>query len=112
MIKINNKSDRVLVTHNIDWADEISFQDSLPMFVRQQEDICERAKLAFAKYKTCTQHVGTNQEIEYSSYENWLSTYTVKEITVRDYNTLKRFKGYLTNYKFFIPEYYEEDPDR
>ena len=35
MIKINNKSDRVLVTHNIDWADEISFQDSLPMFVRQ-----------------------------------------------------------------------------
>jgi hypothetical protein len=65
----------------------------------------------FAKYKLCTQYVGTNQDINYTSYEEWFNCYTVIELTNAEYKILNKFKKVLNEYKFFIPEYYDEVDD-
>jgi hypothetical protein len=109
MAEENNK--RILITYNTNWADEMDIQASILSTLKEWNEICEEAKLAFAKYKKCTQYVGTNQDIDYTSYEKWFECYTVKELKPNEYRVLKKFEDLLNRYKFFIPEYYEEDDD-
>jgi hypothetical protein len=101
-------SKRILVTYETNWADEMNIQASILTTVKKWNEICEEAKLAFAKYKRCTHYVGTNQDIEYSSYESWFNCYSVKEVTEAEYKVLIKFKDLLNEFKFFMPEYYDE----
>jgi hypothetical protein len=111
MIKVNKKA-KILVTYNTNWADEMNIQAAILVTVERWNKICEEAKLAFTKYKTCTHYVGTNQEIKYNSYEQWLDCYRVRDLSDTEYEVLEKFEYLLNSYKFFIPEYYEEDSDK
>lgn len=103
----NNK---VLICYEGNWADEIDIKAAILTTLKEWNQICEESKLAFAKYKTCTHHMG-NQEIDYTSYEEWFNCYTVIELTDIEYKVLNKFDRLLNEYRFFIPEYYEEDND-
>ena len=107
--KVKTKQTNLLVTYESNWADEIDIRSSLPLTLKEWIEICREAKLAFAKYKTCTHYVGTNEDIVYSSYKEWLAHYSIIELTYQEFKTFNKFKGVLDNNKFFIPEYYEED---
>jgi hypothetical protein len=103
------KDTKLLITYSSSWADEINIQCSLPMLLKEWLEICRDAKLAFAKYKSCCHRVGSNQEIDYYSYQQWLDCYSIKELTNAEYKVLKKFERVIDNNKFFVPEYYEED---
>ena len=105
MAKVNNKSNMILVTYEDNWADEIDAQASMITSVEDWNEICEQAKEAFAQNEVCTHHIGSNQEIEYYSYEKWFDCYTVKELTQTEYKVLSKFDNLLNKYRFFIPEY-------
>lgn len=56
-------------------------------------------------------YFGTNEAVIYSSYADWLSSYTVTEITPGQENTLDLLFGSTSyGYGIFIePEYYDEE---
>lgn len=109
MIDKQEDSKKILVTYKTNWVDEMDIQASKLTNIKEWNKICEETRLVFAKYKKCTHYVGTNQDIEYSSYKEWLNCYSVKELTINEYKVLNKFEDILNRYKFFIPEYYEDN---
>ena len=104
MGKVNNKSNMILVTYEGNWADEIDVQASMITSVEDWNEICDQAKTTFTECEVCTHHIGSNQEIEYYSYEEWFDCYTVRELTQIEYKVLSKFDNLLNKYRFFIPE--------
>jgi hypothetical protein len=105
MSKVSNKSNKILVTYESNWADKIDVQASMITTIKEWKEICDQAKIAFTQCEKCSHYVGSNQEIEYYTYEEWLDCYTVKELTQTEYKVLSKFDNLLNKYRFFIPEY-------
>ena len=102
-------SRRILVTYSSNWADEFDVVSSLIMTREEWKMMCEYARSIF-KYKDKIEHyVGSNQEITYTSFEEWFDCYSVSELTKEECTVLNKFKDLIDNNKFFIPEFCIED---
>lgn len=78
-----------LLDYTGDWADEMTIYGL--MLLTEEEYQTWRAKLEDeeAGHFPFTYGVGTNEEIEYDSFEDMFSNITVKEVTKEQYDVLK-----------------------
>lgn len=102
-------SDKVLVTYSSNWADEINIGGKKVLTKNDWDNICQEVKKIFEKTHVLTHHVGTNEDIEYYSYKDWLSDYKIVEITTGESIILEKYQCYVDICHFFEPAYYPED---
>lgn len=76
------KKQYVLVKFSDNWADEMDV-DGFRVFVLEDWELIKtRMAKVFEKGRgSCSFGIGTNEEIEYSSYADWLSSFSVSSIS-------------------------------
>lgn len=99
----------LLISYEDNWADEMYIGGV--QLIEQEEwmNLVNEVKAYFNAGKSLTNYVGTNEEIEYESYEDWYDKYDVIEL---DDNQLTVLQQLLENssYKsscecqFYYPE--------
>lgn len=102
-------SNKILVSYSSNWADEINIGGKKVLTKNDWDNICQEVKSIFEKTNLLTHYVGTNEYIEYSSYEDWFLCYQVKEITDDEATILEKYQCYVDICHFFEPAYYPED---
>jgi len=96
---------RYLVKYESDWADEMDVE-GLDLLTEGDKRYFE--SLRPTDDKPLVHHVGTNEEIEYSSSGMFLSCYTWIPITEKEYEVIKKLIN--TSYgHFYYPEINEQE---
>lgn len=84
-------SQYVLVKASIDYADEFDCKMFWVGARTAWENTLERAKKSFAKDGELTVCFGTNEELTFSNYDDWVGSFTVIDLTDAEGETLKKF---------------------
>lgn len=96
----------LLITADIDWADEFSCSMFGVFTDEQWKTLCDRTKKFFKKWAKGERNddaysesgeveagFGTNESLTFSDYKEWIGKFEVKEITEEQYNFLKKTFG-------------------
>lgn len=94
-----------LVKYDSNWADEMDI-DGFRLFTDEQwEEYQKDFKKLFKEDRGYTYYVGTNEDIEYNSFDEFMSDLKVSEITDEEATVLKKLFDNLTTYGYgFFPE--------
>ena len=89
--------DYVVVIANVSWADEIDCEMFAVYPKGQWEDLVNETREAFKKVEAegdqVSVTVGTNEDIEVSSFNEWFNEFKVKDITEDDAKVLRKLFG-------------------
>lgn len=95
---------KLLVKYDSNWADEMDINGFKVLTDKQWEKYQRDFKKHF-KEECYTYYVGTNEEIEYSDFEEFRNNFNVSEITDEEAAVLKKlFANLSTNGYGFFPE--------
>lgn len=100
----------LLLTANIDWADEFGCEMFGVFTDKQWEKLCEKTKALFKRFENPSENddedefgysesgeveacFGTNESLQFGSYKDWVGKFTKKEITKEQYDFLKKTFG-------------------
>lgn len=81
----------LFIYYSDNWADEMDISGSRVMSEKEYEEYIARAKYAFEVNGTVDFGIGSNESIEFESFEVFEQTLTVHEITEEDMKILVRF---------------------
>lgn len=81
---------KVLVTYNSNWADEMDIS-AFRIFDKPDWDAIEKFAKEY-KNEICV-CIGTNEEVEFTDGNDWLSKMEVKVITDKDANIIEKHIG-------------------
>ena len=102
----------LFVKYQDNWADEMDVIGGAIMSEEQYAKYISAAKTAFKKHSMIEFVVGSNEWVEYSSYESFISALTVYTITEQEEQTLRKF---VTNgwdsFGAFPDELFEEEEE-
>jgi hypothetical protein len=94
-----------LVKYDSNWADEMDIDGFRVFTDKQWEKYQKDFKKLFKEDRGYTYYVGTNEDIEYNSFDEFMSDLKVSEITDEEATVLKKFFDNLTTYGYgFFPE--------
>lgn len=88
---------QLLITLDRDWADEFNVEGFVVLPASEWEDHKRLAKEHFEKNGSVELYFGTNEFLEYSSYEEYVGEFEVTELTSDQFEVLKNLftiKGY------------------
>jgi hypothetical protein len=96
-----------LVKYDSNWADEMDI-DGFQLFTdKQWEKYQKDFQKRFKKDKSYTYYVGTNEDIEYGDFDEFMSDFKVSEITDEEAAVLEKLFDNLKDYGYgFFPELY------
>lgn len=89
-MKKKNIDSWVLVKFSDNWADEMDIEGCRVYSKDSWEKYRKLAKREFKENGSYVYCVGTNEEIEYSSYKDFISCFEVKDITIGQYDVLEK----------------------
>jgi hypothetical protein len=81
-----------LVTYTDNWADEIDVSGHMIMSDKDYKEFCKAAKEVFKSDGEFTYYVGTNQDITYYSYADFMETMHKRVITEAEIKVLEKFE--------------------
>jgi len=98
---------KLLVKYDSNWADEMDIEGFKVFTDEQWEDHQKAFQKRFKEDKVYTYYVGTNEEIEYSSFKEFMRDFKVSEITDEEAAVLEKlFDNLSTRGYGFFPELY------
>ena len=84
----------VLVQTNDNWADEMDIYGYRILTIKQYENRLKELQEEFEESDgTYMWYIGTNEEIEYDNFDNFLESLTVTELTTSEAKSLKAMLG-------------------
>jgi len=92
---------QLLITLNRDWADEFNVEGLVVMSASEWEAHQQLAKKHFEENGNAEIYFGTNEFLEYSSYDEYVGEFKVTELTPEQFDVLKTLftvKGYSWEY--------------
>lgn len=78
---MKKKDSWLLVKYSDNWADEMDVEGCRVYRKSEWDIFCKAAKMEFKENGSYVYYVGTNEDIEYRSYEDFMSQFEVKSIT-------------------------------
>lgn len=106
----------LLVTFDDNYADEFNIYGFKVMYERDFLKMMDRTRDIIEGNSSTEYYFGTNEYVQYSSFEEYENALTIKEITQDEADTLLKLFGepgrVLVNFGHFIdPTEYEDDYD-
>lgn len=107
-IQLYPEHQKYIVRYSGNWADEMDLEGFSLMDGEELNKYIETAKKFFATGDTYSFYVGTNEEVEYESLEDFLNDFTATAICDADHAV---FQEHMAGIGFFPdgPEYFDED---
>jgi hypothetical protein len=97
---------KLLVKYDSNWADEMDINGFKVLTNEQWEKYQKDFKKLFKK-ECYSYYVGTNEEIEYSDFDEFISDFKTSEITDEEAAVIEKLFGNLSTYGYgFFPELY------
>jgi hypothetical protein len=87
----------LLITLDRDWADEFNVEGFVVLTAAEWEDHKQLAKKHFEEHGSVELYFGTNEFLDYSSYDEYVKEFEVTELTQAQLDVLKSLftiKGY------------------
>lgn len=109
---MNKKEIWKLVTFTSNWADEMDIEGYRIFSADDWKDYCKWAKKEFEHNGEYTYYVGTNEDIHYNSYNDFIADFDVITITTDQIKVLEKLE--LDGFGFFpdnIGEGIEDDDE-
>lgn len=72
---------KLLIIGRNNWADEIDLAFFIVLDSDEWEELKKNTQKSFKQNGSITIYIGTNEEIEFDSYDQWLRQFKVKEIS-------------------------------
>lgn len=83
----------ILAQADKDWADEFSCEYFGVYTKEQWNEFCKKVKDAWGSHDDIEVSFGTNESLSFSSYADWLQSFTVKAITEEEANAITKNLG-------------------
>jgi hypothetical protein len=94
-----------LVKYDSNWADEMAIDGFRVFTDKQWEKYQEDFKKHFKKDNSYTYYVGSNGDIEYGDFDEFMSDFKVSEITDEEAAVLEKLFDNLSTYGYgFFPK--------
>lgn len=99
----------LFIRYDDNWADEMDVEGWRIYSTKDWEECVKDHQKMFETHGTLTYSVGTNEEIEYESFNEWRNNFSTKSITTKEVEVLKKFFG-RDSHGFFanMQGYYDE----
>lgn len=95
-----------LVKYDSNWADEMDI-DGFKVLTNEQWEKYQQDFKKHFKEECYSYYVGTNEEIEYSDFDEFISDFKASEITNEEAAVLEKLFDNLSTYGYgFFPELY------
>lgn len=91
-----------LIKYSSNWADEMDISGFSVKSEERYKKWRNAWKLLFKEDGDYTFHIGTNEEVEYNSFEEFISDFKIKEISEEDAIVIKNHFGDTDG---FFPEF-------
>ena len=99
-------AEHILVKYRDNWADEMDLEGFRLMTISEWEDIKQRAEEYFKENSEYTYYVGTNEEVTFRNYNDWLRHFDVFNLLDHEYHAILRTLG--QDFGFFPYDDFED----